>query len=353
MKSFTSHIIGLLLILSSACLAQKSVKGTIYGKVLDNSDMQAIPNTSVYLSGTTIGTLTDKLGNYKIQNVPAGTYDLVVALVGYKTIINRIIIKDNSEVKNDFLLESNPIQMNMVEVYANDYEKEENLKAQKKYRELFKKYFLGSTPFSQECVIENLEEITFSKNKGNLLQANFGKPISVINNALGYKINFEMKWFVMDEKTNSTASLYYPQFIELTSSDNEKIAVWNENRRESFQNSLRRFLLCLKDSSFNQNGYLISLSSMASLKLKYDEIKDTKEIVSYYQNIPTFTLKFRGYLKVFHWLTKNTSLLLLPFGRAEIDEKGYPVDPQSIQVYQNFAMQGAANILPDDLKMEL
>ena len=56
----------------------------VSGQVIDLSDNTSLPGVNVVVKGTTIGTVTDIDGNYRI-NVPGSDAVLVFSSVGYET----------------------------------------------------------------------------------------------------------------------------------------------------------------------------------------------------------------------------------------------------------------------------
>ncbi len=62
--------------------AQQAARGTVTGKVTSAEDGEPIPGVSVSLAGQTIGALTRGDGSYRFV-APAGTYQLVIRLIGY------------------------------------------------------------------------------------------------------------------------------------------------------------------------------------------------------------------------------------------------------------------------------
>lgn len=59
--------------------------GTIKGQIKDETEQEAVIGASVFLKGTSMGSTTDIEGNFQINNVPEGTYTLVITYVGYDT----------------------------------------------------------------------------------------------------------------------------------------------------------------------------------------------------------------------------------------------------------------------------
>lgn len=69
--------------LSAAALAQGTT--TIAGKVTDASTGENLPGANVLLQETRFGAATDRFGDYRIDNVPQGSYTLEVRYIGYET----------------------------------------------------------------------------------------------------------------------------------------------------------------------------------------------------------------------------------------------------------------------------
>ncbi|MCF8298167.1 MAG: carboxypeptidase-like regulatory domain-containing protein [Saprospiraceae bacterium] len=57
--------------------------GIIKGQVYDRKEKQGLALANVWLIDTKIGTVTDQKGNFKIDNLKAGIYNLKVSYIGY------------------------------------------------------------------------------------------------------------------------------------------------------------------------------------------------------------------------------------------------------------------------------
>ena len=58
--------------------------GSVSGKVFGNE--VPLIGANVFLEGKTLGSTTDSVGNYVINNIPIGKYMIRADFVGYKTI---------------------------------------------------------------------------------------------------------------------------------------------------------------------------------------------------------------------------------------------------------------------------
>ena len=82
MKTFGSILFFLSFFLATAsAFAQKN---SVSGTILDEK-RQPLAGVSVYLQGTIRGVQSDRTGTYILKDIPAGTYQLVVSLVGFQT----------------------------------------------------------------------------------------------------------------------------------------------------------------------------------------------------------------------------------------------------------------------------
>ena len=72
-----------LLLLSGAASAAQAQNGTISGRVTDAASGAPVAAAQVQVAGLGLGTVSGDDGAYRIVNVPAGTYTLIVRRIGY------------------------------------------------------------------------------------------------------------------------------------------------------------------------------------------------------------------------------------------------------------------------------
>lgn len=93
----------------SATAVQAQSTGTIEGQVFDLKTAEALTGVNILLQGTTYGAATDINGEFKISNIPSGTYTLRATYLGYETIQQEVNIRAgqtltlNLEMKLTFL----------------------------------------------------------------------------------------------------------------------------------------------------------------------------------------------------------------------------------------------------------
>jgi outer membrane receptor protein involved in Fe transport len=76
----------ILLVCVAVSISFAQTTGKITGRVVDKESKEPLIGVNILLEGTTIGASTDIDGKYLILNVPAGTYNLIVRLLGYREV---------------------------------------------------------------------------------------------------------------------------------------------------------------------------------------------------------------------------------------------------------------------------
>ncbi len=98
--------------------AHAGTTGRLSGRVLDPAK-QPLVGANVAIPAARTGAITDADGHYVILNVPAGTYDVRVSLIGYQAVLTQQVVvnADNTTVL-DVTLKSTPVPIQEVVVNA-------------------------------------------------------------------------------------------------------------------------------------------------------------------------------------------------------------------------------------------
>ena len=96
---------------------------SISGNISDIKSGKTIPGVNISIK-VSKGATSDAQGNYNISNIKDGEYTLKVSCIGYEEIEKNIVIKENENMKLDFLLTPSTIMMNEVVISST---KTENL----------------------------------------------------------------------------------------------------------------------------------------------------------------------------------------------------------------------------------
>lgn len=108
------QLLFILLLCSLSVLTWAQQKVTLTGKVTD-SNGAPLPQVTIAVDNTTLGTYSDDKGNYTLQ-LSAGNYTLVVSYIGYETIKQPIDLKKSKTA--NFRLKESSVSLSSVEVYG-------------------------------------------------------------------------------------------------------------------------------------------------------------------------------------------------------------------------------------------
>jgi TonB-dependent receptor len=104
------HLIYVSVLLLFAFNNSLFASGIIKGTITDSTSGEPLYGASVFIMGTGYGSATGFKGEYKIVNIPAGTYTLKVQYVGYNTIQIDVTVLDNKTMNLDFRMSTAVVQ---------------------------------------------------------------------------------------------------------------------------------------------------------------------------------------------------------------------------------------------------
>src|SRR5688572_26679153 len=113
-RSIVRLLAGLLLT-AAATLPLAAQAGTIRGTVADSAGA-GLPNAAISVEGTTLRTTSGSNGAYEIRGVPAGTHELRVRLIGYRSAIVEVTVAAGDAVQQDFTLGRSAVQLAPIDV---------------------------------------------------------------------------------------------------------------------------------------------------------------------------------------------------------------------------------------------
>lgn len=100
-------------------LLTAGTKGRIKGKVVDLQTGEALIGANVLVIGTTTGAATDASGDFLLQNLDAGVYQVRASYLGYQSItVSNVRVNADLTTYIDFELPSEDIQVGTVEIVA-------------------------------------------------------------------------------------------------------------------------------------------------------------------------------------------------------------------------------------------
>ncbi|MCW8799282.1 MAG: carboxypeptidase-like regulatory domain-containing protein, partial [Prosthecochloris sp.] len=103
---------------------QAHAAGGLKGSVTDKTDGEPVIGASVMLENTTLGAASDFDGNYAIQNIPAGTYNLKITGVGYAQQTKNVTIADGQTATLNLQLAETTIMASEIVIGGALYEQD-------------------------------------------------------------------------------------------------------------------------------------------------------------------------------------------------------------------------------------
>ncbi len=99
--------------LAATALAQGTT-GRITGRVTDRESGQPVDAAQIRIDGTTIGAISNADGNYIIQRIAPGTYQLRLVRLGYQSVLQSITLRAGAPATANFTLTRAPYQLESV-----------------------------------------------------------------------------------------------------------------------------------------------------------------------------------------------------------------------------------------------
>lgn len=358
----------LLIFFLSCCLFGQAQNNYFYvtGTVLNAETAQPLQGASVFAQGSTLGTATDALGNFKLA-LPQGGYDLIISFSGMESESKRVSASEPS-ANLLFKLKQKENDMQEVAVVATTEVKD----GYAKYGEFFLNEFIGQTNNSMQSIITNPEILKFYfSRKRNRLKIMAAEPLHIENKALGYKITYALDSFT--HEYDSHVSLYtgYPLFTEMETTDAAQTQQWAQARNEAYTGSLLHFMRSLYQQQLKKDGFevqfLINNKAQAiavknpytSLQFQKDDSLQLAKFIPVQANLGVIYTKEKpstGYLKAYPNEPKDFQFSLLSFKPAEtimIEQNGYYYDQTDVSISGFWEWQKVADMLPFNYSTEI
>lgn len=235
-------LVSLFLILISATYVSGQNLFSLTGQIMDTNG-QVVDAATIFIDGSSSQTTSDKNGKFNINNIPAGTYDVTIRMIGYESPKRTILIRESTIL--NFILKEKSTVLNEV-VIGNNSKRAGNLQT-------FKNYFIGRTDNALSCEIENPEILSFSTNK-NVLTAEANNALIITNRNLGYRIKYFLRNFIYNGDLGLTKYDGDCLFEELSGTEKEKLK-WKLNRQKAYEGSFMHFLRTLHSKDCDNEGF--------------------------------------------------------------------------------------------------
>ena len=362
MKIFFASLLSLFFL--NALHAQNNF--SVSGKVLNEVTGSPMAAASVFAQNTTIGTITDENGNFKLQ-LPPGGYEIVFTFTGFKTESRRITTADAGKAVNVGLKEKEK-ELETVAITSTNEVKD----GLEKYGQFFNEEFIGKTSNSKVCNIQNAEALHFFfSKKRNRLKITATEPVIIKNNSLGYNIKYTIDSFTHEYNTGVSIYSGSPLYEEMLGDSTQKL-LWQANRKAAYKGSLLHFMRSVYNKNLKEEQFEIQfivqqngIENAIKLKDTYgainyikDDSTQTVEIMPNQKNVgilfmgekpvETYTLAHPTEPKDF----KFSMLIFKPTESLTIEQNGYFYDQNDLSISGYWAWEKVADQLPYDYKVD-
>ena len=190
---------------------------------------------------------------FKLQNVSPGKYELAISVVGFDTYIQTVTIVNGDIDLHDIVIFPKAIALKEVVIKVN-HDRDKNFAL---YYERFKSQFLGTSDFAGECKILNPQVLDFDyDNDTGTLNASSADFLEIENNALGYKISYQLDSFSQSDIKN-TMHYQGPVLFKAMDGTPAQRKRWQQKRLEAFEGSTMQFLRAAINNNFDNEGFKI------------------------------------------------------------------------------------------------
>lgn len=346
--------------------AQQVITGTIEGYVYDSLTGKPLEAVNVFLNSTTLGSATDQYGKFSIQGIPAGSYQLIISMIGYQSERKTFHIEPGEKIKRDFKLQLHSIELEDIQVEAEVPEEWIN------QYERFREEFLGQSENAGFCTIQNPEILEFTDE--DHFSAFAEDYLHVENRALGYLVSLKLKYFFINHN-GEVSYTAISKFNELSPEDSLEKKLWQKNREKAFYGSMRHFYYALAYADLDKQGFAISKTMMPNWSeldrdlevsdLKLPQLDDTTQ--RYFES----SFYYDGYIRVVYRkeeeesayvdyrkfygskvnqaLKKQVSWIKFPYGVIRVNNFGNLVgNLQTPKVFGYWSWERISNALPLD-----
>lgn len=348
----------LFILMATIAVAQT---GTVSGRVLDAETLEPLPMANVFIANTTLGASTSNEGDFTINKIPIGTMDIVFTYLGYQSYQAKVVIKDGEALNLNVKLISLKEQLTEVAIKA------KRDKTWERQLHRFETVFFGTDDLARQCKIDNAYVIDFNESADGKFTASATSPIVIENRALGYKLNFVLKNFVLDNASYSIVGNV--QFIELEASSSDEALQWNTNRYDAYTGSLRHFFRSLIAGNSVEQGFRFYSDKTSGNRIGVFDKDLGRSIVPYELtgivqegnsvHDKKLLLKDRVEVHFIHdpsanYIYKNIdhaiSSLEIRNGSVSVSNNGVLLNPLDVVVSGDMASARVANMLPLDYR---
>lgn len=253
------------------------------GRVLDHDTRQPLPFANVFFVNTTKGVMTDEKGNFTFAQIPKGTSELVVSYIGYETFYRRFEV-DSLPSKLTVLLKMKAEALSEVKIKPH-----KDARWSEHYR-LFEQTFLGKTMNAQQCKILNPKALWFDDDpEKKVLTGGATEMLQIENDALGYKLKYQLENFTYDYGQLYVSYAGYATFEDIIPKNERQANRWQQRRQDAYLGSVMHFMRALHRRTLKEEGFIVR-------KIVEDTLTKTATTAKKTQILLPDTLRYRQFI---------------------------------------------------------
>lgn len=341
---------------------ERSKSSEIYGTVRSAADEPVI-GASVFINGSTLGTITDVNGQYALKNVPPGRHQLVFSHLEYETRTRLIFTEKHHTYLLNMELMERIVQLAQVEVSARRIAQTADWR---RHYQTFEREFLGGSANASKCQIVNPAVLEFEYHaETDVLLATSLQPLEVRNEALGYRLSCQLESF---RKEANTTTFHIRVFFEnLAPNNRAERKRWKRNRLAAYNGSPHHFYRSLLQGKTRGEGFEVYLltDSTAQQSRDKDLISVTESgrevffegtlLIEYHREpLPSTEMQLLSELdyRMLHrqlpalTLPRQRSYVQLLDGPVEVYESGQLRQPAKVRAIGYWSWERVADLMP-------
>ena len=250
----------------------------IYGIVVDSLTQEPLPSATVYINGTTKGTVTDNDGRFELKDVSFPT-TVIFSFVGYKPLI---LDFDRNPGMVSIGLMAN------IELPEVDVSGKVNKRDNRKDLDYFKRMFLGDDQWGRHAIIKNEEVLIYDRHietSYDIRQFSVSatEPLIIDLPLLGYELYVDLvKFTAVKEKNVTTCDILGYFYYKPYDNVNKREALsFEKNRKKAYWGSSQHFLRSVSENRLKENGYILTMPEKVKKEKKVVWIDKPVDITDY------------------------------------------------------------------------
>jgi len=340
---------------------------TIEAVLFDSLNSRPVADAYIFINQSSIGTVSDKNGNFTLDIGAFENIDLIVSHIAYENLV--VPINTKSIQKDTLYLTPNAVLLNEIKLVS------KNKRGLRKRRlKKFEDAFLGEKNERNGVYISNPEVLLFFEEEGKLM-ATSKEPLLIDNDHLGYNLRF----FLSEFELMQNLDVFYKgtTSFEEKKVDAKKRARYMRNRKKTFQQTYKRFFHQIINAKLDETDYLVGTSKMNFQRdfVKFQHLNVDSLLVVDNED-GTYEMSLDGYLTVKYLKLKPkrnqkaqklstnfstglkqikaevhdelVSYLGSKTGKIILDSYGRILNPLDVEEYGYWASKRVASMLPLD-----